>query len=296
MAAGRAAQVDSVDGFRGPYGLALRGNELLVADQNGIWRVPASTSRPELITGSGVFGMVQGHNNRPLAIDPQGGRLFVGVGSMGNIAVEPEPKATIQRFDANGSNQLTFAAGTRNPTALAFHPQTGDLWAGVQERDGLGDDLPSDYLIRVQRDGFYGWPYAYLGKHPQPGFAHMAPGKVAATIVPDLLFQAHSSLLDLVFYDAAQFPAEFGKGAFAALKGSWNRAKPTGYKVVWVPFKNNRPEGFYRNFAVGFWASGVDRAEVWGRPAALAVDNNGSLLIADDTGGTIWRISYTGAR
>ena len=250
----------------------------------------------EMITKKGVFGIVQGHQNRHLAIDPKSGALFVGVGSAGNLGVEPEPKATIQRFDADGSNQTTYASGTRNPTALAFHPGTGELWAVVQERDGLGDDLPSDYMIRVQQNGFYGWPYAYIGKHPQTGFANLAPDKVEASITPDLLFQAHSSLLDLVFYDADQFPAEFKGNAFVALKGSWNRSVPTGYKVVRVPFKDGRPEGYYENFATGFWASGENRAEVWGRPAALAVAKDGSLLVADDTGGTIWRISYTGDR
>ena len=311
-----------VEDLNRPYGLAWRGDELLVADQDGIWRVPhvlgaLRAGRPvptqradqlppderkpvpgaygaEMLTKKGVFGIVQGHQNRHLTIDPKSGALFVGVGSSGNLGVEPEPKATIQRFDADGSNQMTYASGTRNPTALAFHPQTGELWAVVQERDGLGDNLPSDYLIRVQQGGFYGWPYAYIGKHPQPGFAQLAPDKVDATITPDLLFQAHSSLLDLVFYEADQFPPEYKGSLFVALKGSWNRSEPTGYKIARVPFKDGRPEGYYENFATGFWASGEQRAEVWGRPAALAVTKDGSLLVADDTGGTIWRISYKG--
>ena len=164
----------------------------------------------------------------------------------------------------------------------------------MQDRDGLGDNLPSDYLNRVQQGGFYGWPYAYIGKHPQPGFASLAPDKVEATITPDLLFTAHSSLLDLVFYEGDQFPAEYKGSLFVALKGSWNRSIPTGYKVVRVPFKEGRPEGWYENFATGFWVSGEQRAEVWGRPAALAVAKDGSLLVADDTGGTIWRISHKG--
>jgi glucose/arabinose dehydrogenase len=248
----------------------------------------------ELLTKKGVFGIAVGHQNRHLAIDPKTGALYVGVGSSGNLGVEPEPKATIQRFDADGSNQTTVASGMRNLTALAFHPQTGELWAVVQERDGLGDNLPSDYLIRVQQGGFYGWPYAYIGKHRQPGFASLAPDKVEATITPDLLFQAHSSLLDLVFYNADQFPPEYKGSLFVAVKGSWNRSIPTGYKLARVPFKDGRPEGYYENFATGFWASGEERAEVWGRPAALAVANDGSLLVADDTGGTIWRISYKG--
>jgi glucose/arabinose dehydrogenase len=292
---GRAAARERyAGGFNEPYGLAWRAGALLVVDQEGIWSVPGRGARPEPVTARGVFGADAGHRNRPIAIDPRSGALFAGVGSMGNIAIEPEPKATIQSFVADGSNQASYAAGTRNPTTLAVHPQTGELWAGVQERDGLGDNLPSDYLIRVRQGGFYGWPYAYIGPHPQPGFAERAPDKVAATIVPDLLFQAHSSLLDLVFYEGAQFPAQYRGGAFAALKGSWNRSLPTGYKVVFVPFANGQPSGYYENFATGFWASGEHRAEVWGRPAALAIMKDGALLVADDTGGTIWRISYTG--
>jgi glucose/arabinose dehydrogenase len=234
--------------------------------------------------------------NRHLAIDPRTGALFVGVGSSGNIGVEPEVKATIQRFDADGSNQSTFASGMRNPTALAFHPTTGELYAVVQERDGLGDRLVPDYLVRVQQGAFYGWPYAYIGQNPQPGFAQLRPDKVKASVQPDLLFEAHSSTMDIVFYDGQQFPAEYRGDAFIALKGSWNRSEPTGYKVVRVPFKDRKPQGTYENFVTGFWTSGKDRAEVWGRPAALAVAKDGSLLIADDTGGTIWRIAYAGAK
>jgi len=131
-------------------------------------------------------------------------------------------------------------------------------------------------------------------QHPQPGFANLAPDKVEATITPDLLFTAHSSLLDLVFYEGDQFPAEYNGSLFVALMGSWNRSIPTGYKLVRVPFKDGRPEGYYENFATGFWVSGEQRVEVWGRPAALAVAKDGALLVADDTGGTIWRISYKG--
>jgi len=321
---GRATWINRhVEDLNRPYGLAWQKDNVLVADQDGIWSVPhvvgaLRAGRPEnkradevppeerkatpgaygakMITKKGVFGIVQGHQNRHLVIDPKTGAMFVGVGSSGNLGVEPEPKATIQRFNADGSNQTTFATGTRNPTALAFNPETGDLWALVQERDGLGDQLPSDYLIRVQQGGFYGWPYSYIGKHPQPGFASLAPDKVQAAITPDLLFEAHSSVLDLVFYEGDQFPPEYKGHAFVALKGSWNRTEPTGYKVVRVPFKDGKPEGAYENFVTGFWSAGEQRAEVWGRPAALAVAKDGSLLVADDTGGTIWRISYTGKR
>ena len=311
------------EGFTAPYGLAWRDNEVLVADQDGIWRVPHQLDnlRPgrnveqrvadvpadrrkasphivgeEMITQKGVFGIVKGHANRHIAIEPKSGALFVGVGSSGNIGVEPEVKATIQRFEPNGTGQTTFASGLRNATSLAFHPDTGELFTIVQERDGLGDRLVPDFLTHVEKGAFYGWPYSYIGQNPMPGFAAMRPDKVQAAVKPDLLFEAHSSLLDIVFYTANQFPAEYRGDAFVALKGSWNRSNPTGYKIVRVPFKDGRPQGFYENFAAGFWVSGTERAEVWGRPAALAIAKDGSLLVADDTGGTIWRISYTGTK
>jgi len=311
------------EGFNAPYGLAWRDGDVLVADQDGIWRVPhrlgalrpggsvaqrAADIPPEqrkptpsvvgeaMLTQKGVFGIVQGHANRHLAIDPKTGGLFVGVGSSGNIGVEPEVKATIQRFEPDGSGQTTYASGMRNPTALAFYPDTGDLYVLVQERDGLGDKLVPDFMTRVEKGAFYGWPYSYIGQHPQPGFASMRPDKVKAAVVPDLLFEAHSSLLDIVFYTGEQFPAEYRGDAFVALQGSWNRSESTGYKIVRVPFKDGRPQGQYVNFMAGFWTSGIERAEVWGRPVALAVAKDGALLVADEVSGTIWRVAYTGTR
>jgi glucose/arabinose dehydrogenase len=250
----------------------------------------------EMITKKGAFGLKQGHANRPLAIDPKTGALYVGIGSSGNIGIEPPIKATIQEFAADGSGQKTLVAGARNPTGLAIHPDTGALFAVVQERDGLGNRLVPDFLIRAKQGAFYGWPYAYTGSNPQPGFAHLRKDLVKQTALPDLLFEAHSSAMDIVFYQGDQFPAAYRGSAFVALKGSWNRSEPTGYKVVRVPFRNGMPEGGYENFVNGFWVSGRQRAEVWGRPAALAVTKDGALLIADDTGGTIWRVSYTGPR
>jgi glucose/arabinose dehydrogenase len=305
-----------------PYGLAWRDDHILVADQDGIWKIPhklgdvrtghgpqgqkaadipAKERKPsphvnaqEMITKKGVFGIVRGHANRPLAVDPKTGALFVGVGSSGNIGIEPGVKATIQRFEADGSGQKTYVSGVRNPCGLAIHPGTGDLWAVVQERDGLGDKLVPDYMVRPEPDAFYGWPFAYIGANPQPGFANQAPDKVKASKRPDLLFESHSSAMDLVFYAGTQFPTEYHGNAFVVLKGSWNRAEPTGYKIVRVVFKDGRPEGSYQNFATGFWVSGRQRAEVWGRPAAIAQAKDGSLLIADDTAGTIWRVAYSG--
>ncbi len=309
------------ENFQQPYGLAWREGEILVADQQGIWKVPHKlgdvrtgsgenkkaaevppkqrkpsphVNAQELVTQRGVFGLVKGHANRPLAVDPKTGALFVGVGSSGNIGVEPDVKATIQRFQADGSGQTTFVSGARNVCGLTIYPETGELWGVVQERDGLGDGLVPDFLIKAEQGAFYGWPYAYIGQNPQPGFAQRAPEKVKASKIPDLLFELHSSAMDLAFYDGQQFPAEYRGDLFVVLKGSWNRSQPTGYKVVRARFKDGRPQGGYENFATGFWVSGKERAEVWGRPAAIAVAKDGSLLIADDTAGTIWRIAYSG--
>ncbi len=248
---GRADWIERhAEGFNGPYGLAWRDGEVLVADQDGIWKVPHQLGnlRPgrnvelhvadvppderkgtthivgeQMLTQRGVFGIVRGHANRHIAVDPKTGEIYVGVGSSGNIGVEPQVKATIQRFEPNGGGQITFASGMRNPTALAFNPDTGELWATVQERDGLGDKLVPDYMTHVEKGGFYGWPYSYIGPNPQPGFAAMRPDKVKAALKPDLLFEAHSSLLDLVFYTGNQFPAEI-----AAMPSSRSRARGTG--------------------------------------------------------------------
>jgi glucose/arabinose dehydrogenase len=315
---GRAEWVERfAAGFNRPNGIAHRPGELLVADQEGIWRlayqdgavrapgtpprraadVPPAERRPDpvmdgqkLVTERGVFGIVQGHANRDLEIGPDG-RLYVGVGSVGNLGVEPEPKATIQSFSADGKDQKTVASGTRNPVGLAFHPETGELWAAVQERDGFGDRLVPDYLIRVQPGGFYGWPYAYTGQNPQPGFAAMAPDKVAASLPPDLLFEGHSAAMDLVFLTGERVPPAYRGDAIVALRGSWNRSEPTGYKVVRVKFENGRPAGWYDNFMTGFWTEGADKALVWGRPADVALGKDGALFVVDDTGGTIWRVT-----
>jgi len=233
-----------------------------------------------------------GPSNRHLAIDPRR-RPVCWRRLLGNLGVEPEPKATIQRFDADGSNQTTFASGTRNPTALPSIHRPANCGPWLQEARRSGRRLPSDYSHPGTPGGFYGWPYGYIGKHPQPGFANRAPDKVEATITPDLLFEAHSSVLDLVFYDADQFPPEYKGHAFVALKGSWNRSEPTGYKVGGA-LQGRQGRGLLRELHDGFWASGERRAESVGPPRRLAVMKDGSLLIADDTGGTIWRVTYTG--
>jgi len=284
-------------GFRRPHGLAVVGDWLYVADTRRVWRLPWDPSvdhapaRPEPVTEDGALHTGAGHWTRGLIFSRDGARFFVAIGSERNIAEESVPRATVQSFAAAGGDRQTYAAGLRNPVGMALYPGTDDVYVVVNERDGLGDGLVPDYLTRLQPGGFYGWPYAYIGGNPQPKLAPR-PDLVAKTIVPDLLFEAHSAPLGLVFYDGAQFPAEYRGDAFVALHGSWNAATPTGYKVVRVPFENGRPVGQYENFVTGFRLDNGDRARVWGRPAGLAVAADGSLLIADDVGQVIWRVSY----
>jgi len=296
---GRAEGIAEIaDGFDEPYGLAWHRDALMVADLSGVWADVWTGAAPRvrrLITEPGALGGRSGHTTRNLIFTPDGTRFLVAIGSASNLREEESPRATIQEFDADGRARGTLAAGLRNPVGLAFRPGTDTLYTVVNERDGLGDRLVPDYLTAVRRDGFYGWPYAYLGANPQPGFGGLRPDLVARTIVPDLLFEAHSAPLGLVFYTGTQFPERYRGNAFVALHGSWNRSDPVGYTVVHVPFRADRPDGGYETFVTGFrlaeTAAGA-RARVWGRPAALAVAADGSLLIADDAGGTIWRVAW----
>lgn len=287
------------DDFERPHGLAFHDGALYVGERTGIWRIPyadgdVQAESRERITARNPFvgGSREGHWTRNLAFSPSG-ELFVSVGSADNIEIEPAPRATIQRVNADGS-LTTFASGLRNPVGIAFYPGTNDLYTVVNERDGYGDGLVPDYFTLVQEDGFYGWPYSYIGSHPDPQFADRRPDLVEAAIEPDVLFTSHSAPLGFAFYDADAFPERFRGGAFVALHGSWNSSVPTGYKVVYIPFENGRPAGGYENFALGFRFGGVEQADIIGRPVGIVVANDGSLLIADDIGEAIWRVSYVG--
>lgn len=278
-----------------PYGLGLlpagpHQGDLLIADARAIWRLPlAANALPVPYTAQGVFGAPRGHITRSLAIEPATGRLFVGVGSMGNIGVEPEVKASIQVFDADGRHQRTFASGLRNAIGIGFQPGTGKLWVTVQERDGMGDRLVPDYFTKVADGDFFGWPYAYTGGFAQPEFVGRTPKDMKPVKMPSVLFEAHSSAIDFAFVPAS-WPREWQGDAIVALRGSWNRANPTGYKLVRVPFENGKAVGTYQNFVTGFWVGGESPAQVWGRPSNLEFMPDGALLVADDPGGTIWRI------
>ncbi|HIJ63881.1 MAG TPA: sorbosone dehydrogenase, partial [Rhodospirillaceae bacterium] len=285
------------EGFQRPHGMAFQPGWLYVADVEAVWRIPyepgqtVAAGQRQRVTAPGALGDGAGHWTRNLAFSADGQRFFVAIGSRGNLAEDPPPRATIQEFAADGSRQRSFAGGLRNPVGIAFRPGTDELFTVVNERDGMGDGLVPDYLTRVLDGGFYGWPYSWLGQ-PQPGFADKRPDLVSRTRQPDLLLAAHSAPLGLVFYDGGQFPPEYRGNAFIALHGSWNSGRPTGYMVVRVRFANGHPDTAYQVFATGFRLNSGSPAEVWGRPVGLAVAADGSLLVADDVGQTVWRISY----
>jgi glucose/arabinose dehydrogenase len=284
-----------IGGLTQPYGLGFYAGgpnvgELVVGATDALRDVPvAKNGAIAVLSAADAFGPPKGHITRSVAIDPKTEDIYVGIGSMNNISdTEPPMKATIQKFDGSTNAMTTYATGMRNVTAMAFQPQTGDLYAVTMERDGMGDELVPDYLTRVQQGDNFGWPYQYIGGNAQPEYS--AKGlKLAAAKVPDVLFAAHSAPLDLAFVPES-WPAAYRGDAIVALHGSWNAGQPRGYKLVLVHFKDGRPDGSYENFMTGFWISGSAPAEVWGRPAALAFDRDGSLLVADDLGGTLWRV------
>jgi glucose/arabinose dehydrogenase len=284
-------------GFDGCHGLALHDGALYVGDRKAVWRLPYAdgalkTTSRKRVTKSPTLGRPGGHFTRDIVFDSKGA-LYVAIGSRDNLEEDPLPEASVQKVMPDGTLS-TYASGIRNAVGIAFYPGTDNLFVTVNERDGLGDALPPDYLTHVEPGAFYGWPYAYIGPHPDPGFGARRPDLVRKAKVPDLLFQAHSAPLGLVFYEGTQFPAEYKGDAFVALHGSWNSAKPTGYKVVRVRFQNGKPVGGYQNFLTGFWDGVSNPARVWGRPAGLAVAKDGSLLVSDDVGKVIWRVAYTG--
>ncbi|HLY54434.1 MAG TPA: PQQ-dependent sugar dehydrogenase [Stellaceae bacterium] len=288
------------DGLAYPHGIAFHDGYAHIGDTRAVWRYrwnPAdgTAGPPEQVTAPGALGTPGGHITRNIAFAPDGKHFYVAIGSRGNAGEEPEPDASIREFDAEGGAGRTFASGLRNPVGIRFYPGTDTLWTVVNERDGLGDGLVPDYLTHIVAGGFYGWPYSYIGRNPQPGsLGREHPELVARAIVPDLLFQSHSAPLGLVFYEGTQFPAEYRGDAFVSLHGSWNSGVPTGYKIVRVRFRDGRPVGSYENFLTGFWLKGTNPAQVWGRPVGLAVAPDGSLLFADDVGNRVWRVSWVG--
>jgi glucose/arabinose dehydrogenase/cytochrome c2 len=291
-------------GLDKPFGIAFYppGPEpkwVYVAETNAVVRFPYArgdmTSRgtPETIVPSLTEG-TGGHWTRDVAFSSDGTQMFVSVGSGSNVAEgdsDERDRADVLVFDPRGGGRHVFASGIRNCVGLAVHATTGDVWCSTNERDGLGDDLVPDYVTRVRRGGFYGWPWYYLGDHPDPRHAGEHPELAASVIVPDVLLQAHSAPLQMAFYDQTAFPPKYRGAAFVSLHGSWNRAKRTGPKVVAVPLENGAPTGEYEEFMTGFVVS--DDA-VWARPVGVAVAHDGALFVSEDANGTLWRVAYAG--
>ncbi len=236
-----------------------------------------------------------GHWTRDIAFSLDGRRLYVSVGSRSNASDDETEAARARIFEMTpeGTNDRVYASGIRNPVGLAIHPETGELWTSVNERDGLGDHLVPDYVTRVRDGGFYGWPWFYMGPNEDPTQAGKHPELRDRVVVPDVLLQSHSASLGMTFYDAPEFPAVYRLSAFAAEHGSWNRARRTGYKVITVPVKSGVPLGEYVDFMTGFVTASGD---VWGRPVAVAQSKDGALFVSDDAGNCIWRVSYAPSR
>jgi glucose/arabinose dehydrogenase len=250
---------------------------------------PAQTIVPQLPPGGG-------HWTRDLAFSKDGQHLFIAVGS-GSNANDPDThpaefhRSNILEYTSDGKFVRIYASGIRNPVGLGVNPVTGELWCSVNERDELGDNLVPDYITHVQQGGFYGWPYFYIGGHPDPRLNGKHPELKDKVIVPDVLLPAHNASLCLTFYDGVQFPAEFRGDLFASEHGSWNRSSRTGYEVVRVPLDNGHATGAFEDFLTGFVTS---EGRVWGRPVGVTVAKDGALLVTDDASRSIWRVSYVG--
>ena len=237
------------------------------------------------------------HWTRNVIFNRAGTKLYVTVGSSTNATPEEDPRrAAISEYNPDGSGHRIFASGLRNPVGLAWFPGSDTLWTAVNERDHLGDDLVPDFITSVRDGGFYGWPYSYIGRHVDPTVKTPRPDLAAKAIEPDVLLPSHSAALGIIFYTGAQFPAGYRNSAFVALHGSINRSKLSGYSVVRVPFRNGRPSGPPEDFLTGFIARDDEEKQAWGRPVGLLELPDGSLLVSDDGGNKIWRVTFASAR
>jgi glucose/arabinose dehydrogenase len=289
-----------VDKLISPFGVVAMGGYLYVANTDAIVRYPFTPGQTR-ITEPGVKltdlpgGPIDHHWTKSLVASPDGKHLFVGVGSNSNITengIGAElNRAAIWEVDvANGASRI-FASGLRNPNGLSINPASKQLWAVVNERDELGPDLVPDYMTSVREGGFYGWPYSYWGQHVDPRVMPQRPDLVAKAVVPDYSLSSHVAPLGMAFYASGTLPARFAGGAFVGEHGSWNRGNFNGYKVVFIPFAGGKPNGKPEDIVTGFL--GKDE-KARARPVGLSVDRSGALLIADDFGNTVWRL--TGAR
>jgi glucose/arabinose dehydrogenase len=282
-----------------PYGMLILGNYFYVANTDGLWKYDYKPGQTKINTLGKMILLLpaDGYNNhwtRNLRANSAGTKIYVSVGSGTNIAehgMENEKRrADILEINPDGSGERIYASGLRNPAGLDLEPGTGTLYAAVNERDNLGDDLVPDYLTSVKDGGFYGWPWAYFGRHEDPRLKVKRPGMVMKTITPDLSLGPHTASLGLAFYTGNKFPAKYRNGAFIGQHGSWNKTVISGYKVGFVPFIGHKPVAKMEDFLTGFVAD-VQKREVYGRPVGVATAKDGSLLVADDTSNRIWRVS-----
>ena len=289
-----------LDHLHSPFGVALVGNDLYVADTDALLRFPYVTGQTSIaVPGTTLTplpgGPIDHHWTKSLVASRDGAKLYVGVGSNSNITengIGAElNRAAVWEIDrATGASRL-FATGIRNPTGLGWEPQTGALWAVANERDELGPNLVPDYLTSVKDGAFYGWPYSYYGQHIDPRVKPQRPDLVARAIPPDYALSSHVAPLGLVFSTGTNFPAAYQGGAFVGEHGSWDRSPLNGYKVVYVPFAGGHPAGPPQDVVTGF----LDKdGHARGRPVGLAIDRRGGLLIADDLGDVVWRVSAAG--
>ena len=285
-----------------PLGMLIVQNHFYVANTDGVLQFDYSVG-DLVLQGSGkqiVSLPAGGYNNhwtRNMIANKEGSKIYISVGSGSNVGengMEHEVRrANILEVNPDGSGEKIYAAGLRNPVGMDWYPGTNTLWTAVNERDGLGDDLVPDYITSVQPGGFYGWPYAYFGKHEDPRMKdQQRPDLVSKTVIPDVAVGSHTASLGLAFYDKDLFPAKYKNGAFVAQHGSWNRSSLVGYKVLFIPFADGKPTGAPEDFLTGF-IKDTTNSEVYGRPVCVMITKDGSMLVTDDASNTIWKVSMS---
>ncbi|HSN79669.1 MAG TPA: sorbosone dehydrogenase family protein [Rhodoferax sp.] len=291
-----------LQGLNSPFGMALVGTDLLVANTDAVLRF-SYTPGETRITAAGTqvvalpAGPINHHWTKNIIVSPDETKLFVTVGSNSNVAergmAAEAGRAAIWEVDLHSGAHRVYASGLRNPNGMAWELHSGALWTVVNERDELGSDLVPDYLTSVRDGAFYGWPYSYFGQHLDPRVTPQQPALVARAMAPDYALGAHTAPLGLAFSAGSTLPAAFANGMFIGQHGSWNRRPHSGYKVVFVPFKDGRPEGLPVDVLTGFLSP---QGDALGRPVGVALDRQGALLVADDVGNVVWRVHAQPAR
>jgi glucose/arabinose dehydrogenase len=286
-----------LENLHSPFGMALVGNDLYVADTDALLRFPYRTGQTRIENAPVVItdlpaGTINHHWTKNVIASPDGRKLYVTVGSNSNVGengIDAEAgRAAIWEVDVETHAHRIYASGLRNPNGLAWEPQTGALWTAVNERDELGSDLVPDYMTAVRDGAFYGWPYSYYGHHVDTRVDPQRPDLVAKAMAPDYALGPHTASLGLASTAGAALPPPFANGMFVGQHGSWNRTPKSGYKVIFVPFVNGRPSGSPLDVLTGFLDAGGNAR---GRPVGVAIDRKGALLVADDVGNCIWRVS-----